>query len=295
MAELQTTLPESAEALRPETPLPIRLLRNPRASAGLILIVVLYLLALFAPLLAPNPDQQDLIVRLSPPSIHHLFGTDEFGRDVLSRVLWGGRISLAISVVATLIAVSLGTAVGLVSGYLGGWMDNVVMRTTDAFIAFPLLVLLITAVSLWGSSLVLLVVFLGLAAWPYTARLVRAEVLSHSNRDYVLAARSLGAGNLRVMAVHLLPNVIPVVIISATIRAAFVILIEAALSYLGLGVQPPAASWGNIIADGQAYIETAWWISTFPGVFIVLTVVAYNLIGDGLRDVFDPSRRLADR
>lgn len=295
MAELATTLSPTSDSLRPATPLAVRLLRNPRVSIGLALILVLYALALLAPLLAPDPNRQDLIARLSAPSAQHLFGTDAFGRDVLARVIWGGRISLSISLLATLITISLGTAVGLVSGYVGGWLDNGVMRVTDAFIAFPILILLITAVALFGSSLGLLILFLGLAAWPYTARLVRADVLSHASRDYVLAARSLGASNLRVMVVHLLPNVAPIVIISATLRVAYVILIEAVLSYLGLGVQPPSASWGNIIADGEVYLQTAWWISTFPGVFIVVTVFAYNFIGDGLRDVLDPSRRLADR
>lgn len=270
----------------------LRFVRNRRVVIGLTVIVVFYLVALFAPFLAPHdPDTQVLLDRLQPPSVEYLFGTDSLGRDLFSRAIWGARISLAVSLVATLITVMIGALLGLVAGFFGRWVDNLVMRFTDVFLSFPIFILLITVISIYGSGLFLLIIFLGLAAWPSTARLVRAEVLSLGGRDFVLAARVSGAGSARIMFVHMLPNVVPVLVVAATLRVAIVILVEAGLSYFGLGVPPPAPSWGNMVADGRLYLDMAWWITTFPGVLVVVTVLAYNLLGDGLRDVFDPRRR----
>ncbi|MDQ3547300.1 MAG: ABC transporter permease [Chloroflexota bacterium] len=270
-----------------------RFLRNRRALIGGMIVLALYLVALLAPLLVPHdPNQQVLLDRLNGPSAEHLFGTDSLGRDILSRAIYGARVSLAVSLVATLITIVIGALVGLVSGYVGGWLDNLMMRVTDVFLAFPIFILLITVVAIYGSSMFLLILFLGLAAWPSTARLVRAEVLSLAGREFVLAARVGGARDLRIMLVHLLPNLVPILVVAATLRVGIVILVEAGLSYFGLGVSPPTPTWGNMVADGRIYLDSAWWITTFPGVLIVVTVLVYNLLGDGLRDVFDP-RRLA--
>jgi peptide/nickel transport system permease protein len=268
------------------------LLRNQRALVGLGIILVLYAVAVFAPMLAPrNPDEQVLLDRLKPPSLDHLFGTDRFGRDILSRAIWAARISLGVSLAAMLLSIGLGSTVGVVAGFAGGHVDSVLMRFTDLFIAFPVFILLLTLVAIFGSSIGLVVLFLGLTAWPSTARLVRAEVLSLRTREFVLAARIIGARRLRIMVWHILPNVVPLVAVAATLRVATVILIEASLSYFGLGVAPPAATWGNMVADGRQVLEAAPWVSTFPGLLVMLTVLAYNLLGDGLRDVVDPRRQ----
>lgn len=255
------------------------------------MLLALYLIALLAPLVAPqNPNRQVLLDRLKTPSSAHLMGTDGLGRDILSRAIYGGRASLAVSLVATLVSIVLGTQVGLVAGWFGGWLDNFLMRAADVFLAFPIFILLITVVAIYGSSILLLIIFLGLAAWPETARLARAEVLSLGKREFVVAARVSGARDLRILFVHILPHLIPLLMVAATLRVAIVILIEAALSYFGLGVTPPTPSWGNMVADGRTYLATAWWITTFPGLLIVATVLLYNLLGDGLRGTLDPPR-----
>jgi peptide/nickel transport system permease protein len=210
---------------------------------------------------------------------------------MLSRAIWAARISLGISLVATIITLFVGTSVGLVAGYSGGWSDQVLMRITDVFLSFPVFILLITVVAIYGASIWLLIVFLGLVAWPEAARLVRAEVLSLAQREFTLAARVIGVGNTRIMLRHILPNVVPVLVVAATLRVAVIILVEAGLSYFGLGVPPPAPSWGNMVADGKLLMNSAWWITTFPGALVVLSVVGYNLLGDGLRDVLDPRRQ----
>lgn len=270
-----------------------RLLKNRRVVVGLALIAGLHLAALLAPWLAPYPpDAQVLIDRLKPPGRQHLLGADHLGRDILSRVLWGARVSLVVGLVATLLTVVIGAAFGLVSGYFGAWVDGVLMRATDVFLAFPVFILLITVVAIYGSGVRPLIVFLGLAAWPSTARLVRAEVLSIAAREFVMAARAVGASSTRILLAHILPNVVSVLVVAATLRVAIVILIEAGLSYFGLGVPPPTATWGGMVADGRLVMDTAWWITTFPGLMVVVTVLAYNMLGDGLRDVLDPRRRL---
>jgi peptide/nickel transport system permease protein len=273
-----------------------RFRRNHRAVAGAVVVVVLCVIALLAPLLAPYPPEaQVLAQRYRPPGPEHLMGTDAFGRDILSRTIWASRISLAIGVVSVLISIAISTLVGAVAGYYGGRIGNLLMRFTDMMLAFPTLFLLIAIVAAFGNQIPILIAVLGLTSWQVGARVVRGEVLSLKARDFVLAARALGAGDRRLILQHIMPNVISVVIVSATIRVPLNILLEAGLSYLGLGVQPPLASWGNMVSDGKAVLRIAPWVTAFPGLFIFLTVMAFNLMGDGLRDAFDPRSALVPR
>ena len=246
-------------------------------------------MALTAPLIAPYaPDAQDMANRFQPPSGEHLLGTDNFGRDILSRCIWAAQVSLSIGVVSVLLSIILAIIIGAAAGYYGGRIDDLLMRFTDMMLAFPTLFLLFTVVALFGNAVVVLIAVLGLTSWQVGARVVRGEILSLKTRDFVVAARSVGVPDLRLVAVHLLPNVVGVIVVGATIRVALNILLEAGLSYLGLGVQPPIASWGNMVADGKTVLRTAWWVTSFPGGFIFVTVMAFNLLGDGLRDAFDP-------
>lgn len=268
-----------------------RFARHRQAAAGLVLLAALCLSALLTPYLAPHdPAEQERVVetRYQPPSAEHPLGTDRFGRDVLSRVLYGARISLGIGFVAVAIAISLGTVVGAGSGYLGGWTDGVTMRGVDLLLSFPRLVLLITVVALFEPSVALVTLVLGLTGWMGTSRVVRGEVLSVREQPYVEAARALGYSDGRILFRHVLPNALGPVIVSATLGVGNTILAEAALSFLGLGVQPPTASWGNMVAAGRDVMLEAWWITLFPGLAIVLTVMSFNLVGDGLRDAMDP-------
>lgn len=280
--------------LRERTTIPTwrRLLRNRRIAIGVGVLLMMYLIGLLAPWLAPaDPNAQILIDRLKPPSGAHPLGTDSLGRDILSRAIWATRISLSVSLVAMLITIIVGATLGLVAGFLGGMVDMVLMRLTDMLMAFPIFILLITIVAIYGSSLSLLILFLGLTAWPLTARTIRAEVLSLRHRDFIDAARINGASTVRILWFHMLPGVLSVIVVAATLRVATVILIESSLSYFGLGVTPPTPTWGNMASEGRLFLETAWWITAFPGFLIVITVLAYNLLGDGLRDELDPRRR----
>lgn len=266
-----------------------QLSRNRRAMIGAVVIVVLCLLALGAPVVAPYPPEaQQLSQRLRAPSVEHLMGTDQLGRDVLSRAMWAGRISLAIGVVSVLISVVISVAVGAVAGYYGGRLDDLLMRLTDVMLAVPTFFLLIAIVAAFGNQVPILIAVLGLTSWQVGARVVRGEVLSVKEREFVQAARALGAGDARLILRHIVPNVISVIIVSATIRVPLNILLEAGLSYLGLGVPPPLASWGSMVADSKAVFRVAWWVAAFPGLFIFCTVMAFNLLGDGLRDALDP-------
>lgn len=267
-----------------------RFQRHHQAVLGLALLAALTVVTLLTPILAPfDPDALNLATgRLLAPSAAHWMGTDELGRDLLSRVLYGARISLTIGFLAVLIAITLGTTIGAVAGYAGGWVDAILMRIVDLFLSFPRIVLLITVVAVFEPSIALIVVVLGLTGWMGVSRLVRGQVLSVREREYVQAAHALGYGPGRVLGRHILPNVLTPVIVAATLGIGNAILAEAALSYLGLGVQPPTASWGNIIQSGGDRIIDAWWITTFPGLAIVLTVMSFNLVGDGLRDALDP-------
>jgi len=266
-----------------------RFVRNPRAIAGGAIMAVFFALAIAAPSLAPfRPDAPHLLAILHPPAWPYLFGTDNLGRDVLSRIIVASRVSLAIGVLSMLVSVVVGILVGASAGYFGGPADAVLMRLTDVVLAVPVFFLAVAFLALFGPSVPGLILIIGLTAWPPTARLVRAEFLSLRGRDFVAAARATGASSARIIARHLLPNVVPVIVISATLRVGLAILTEAGLSFLGLGVQPPQPSWGNIIADGREYLATAWWVSLFPGLCVFLAVMAFNLVGDGLRDAFDP-------
>jgi peptide/nickel transport system permease protein len=265
--------------------------RNRLAVVGSWVIAFAYLIAALAPLLAPfDPAAQgDLInARLADPSATHLLGTDHFARDILSRMLYGARVSLSIGFIAVAISATLGTLVGAVAGYLGGWVDAVLMRAVDVVISFPRLILLITIIAVFQPSIFLIVVVLGLTQWPGTARLVRGEVLSLREREFVQAAEALGFSRARILARHLVPNALVPVIVAATLGIGNTIVLEAGLSFLGLGVQPPTPSWGTMVADGRNFMFRAPWLSTFPGLAIVVVVLAFNLVGDGLRDALDP-------
>jgi len=268
--------------------------RNRMAIAGLIVMILLYAVTLLTPLVAPfDPSVQGDIVatRYLAPSAENPMGTDRFGRDILSRTLYGARISLSIGFIAMAIGVGLGTLIGAVSGYFGGIVDSALMRFTDMMLAFPRLILLIVIIALFEPSIFLVVVVLGLTGWMGIARIVRSEVLSLREREFVQAARALGMSDLRIIVRHVVPNTLAPVIVFATLLIGNTILVEAGLSFLGLGVQPPTPSWGNMISEGRDALLTAWWVATFPGLAIVFTVVAFNLLGDGLRDALDPRLR----
>ena len=272
-----------------------RLARNRVSMFALGVVVLLVLVSLFAPLLAPYaPNAQPDIVAMVrlPPSLAHPFGTDIFSRDVLSRVIYGSRISLGVATLAIIVAMSVGTAYGAVAGYAGGTVDAVMMRIIDAMLAVPRILILLLTLGLSGSiSLPLLVLTLGLTGWFGTSRLVRERVRALSRQDFALAARAVGARDRRVLWRHVLPNALSPIIVAATLGIGNVIVLEAALSYLGIGVRPPHASWGNIIQDGADQVGSAWWIALFPGLALLVTVIAFNLVGDALRDLLDPRLR----
>lgn len=264
--------------------------RHAGVATGVLALIVA--VALLAPLISPyDPIAQPDIIGLknAAPSLSHPFGTDSFSRDILSRCIYGARISLSVAGLATAIAITLGTLYGAVAGFVGGVADSVMMRIVDAALAIPRVLLLIAILALWnGLPLWLLVVVLGATGWFGLSRMVRAQVLALRELDFVTAARALGASGPRILLRHILPNVLPTIIVAATLGIGHVIILEAGLSYLGLGVQPPSASWGSIIQDGADQIGTAWWISLFPGLLIVTTAIACNALGDALRSAFDP-------
>ncbi|HEY5088071.1 MAG TPA: ABC transporter permease [Gemmatimonadaceae bacterium] len=264
--------------------------RHAGVATGVLAVIVV--VALLAPVIAPyDPIAQPDIIGLKnlAPSLSHPFGTDSFSRDVLSRCMYGARISLSVAALATAITITFGTLYGAIAGYVGGGVDGVMMRIVDAALAIPRVLLLIAIIALWnGMPLWLLVVVLGATGWFGLSRMVRAQVLSLRELDFVAAAQALGATGPRILLRHILPNVLPTIIVAATLGVGHVIVLEAGLSYLGLGVQPPTASWGSIIQDGADQIGTAWWISLFPGLLIVTTAVAFNALGDALRAALDP-------
>ena len=269
-----------------------RFSENRFATAGLVVIAVLFLLSLGASFITPyHPDSIDAWHVLLPPSAAHWFGTDELGRDVLTRVIYGAQVSLKVGFVAVGIAVLIGTVVGLFAGFYGGWMDTLLMRLVDIMLCFPTFFLILAVIAMLEPSIWYIMVIIGLTGWMGVARLVRAEVLSLKSRDFVQAARVLGASDLRIIFRHILPNALSPVLVSATLGVAGAILTESALSFLGIGVQPPTPSWGNILTSGKDYIEFAWWLSLFPGVAILVTVLSYNLVGEGIRDALDPRRQ----
>lgn len=256
---------------------------------GLGIVTIMSLLAIFAPLLAPHPpNQEHLDYILSPPSPLFPCGTDRLGRDVLSRLLYGGRISLWVGFVAVGISICIGTILGLISGYYRKWADEIIMRLVDIMLCFPSFFLILAVIAFLEPSMTNIMIIIGLTSWMGGARLVRAETLSLRERDYISAARLAGCSSLYILFRHILPNALAPVLITATLGIAGAILVESGLSFLGLGVQPPTPSWGNMLMDGKIAIETAPWLSIYPGLAILITVLGYNLLGESLRDIFDP-------
>ena len=231
-----------------------------------------------------------MALRLAPPSALHIMGTDHLSRDIFSRVLYGAQISLSIGLLAVAISVSLGTVLGAVAGYFGGMADTLIMRFVDMVMAFPRIVLLLAIAAFYQPSIFLIVTALALTQWPFTTRMVRGEILSLKEREFAEAAKALGFSRTRIIVRHLLPNALGPIIVLATLGIGNTIVLEAGLSFLGMGVQPPTPSWGIMVADGRNYMGTAWWVATFPGLAIVFVVLAFNLVGDGLRDALDPRR-----
>jgi len=266
--------------------------RNQLALAGGVVVAALVVLAVLAPLLAPrDPNRPDTKRILAPPSRSHWFGTDQLGRDVLSRVLYGARVSLAVGFVSVGIATLIGILLGSAAGYHGGVADNVIMRLVDLMLVFPRFFLLLAVLALLRPSIWAIMAIIGLTGWMGVARLVRAEFLTLREREFVIWSESIGAGALRVVFRHILPNAMGPVLVAMTLGIPAAILTESGLSFLGLGVQPPYATWGNILNDGKDVLEIAWWMTLFPGLAILITVLSYNLMGEGIRDALDPRLR----
>ncbi|MGV8950884.1 MAG: ABC transporter permease [Cypionkella sp.] len=269
-----------------------RLLRHKGAVIGLGFITLVTLAAIFAPIVTGfDPNAQDYAAIRQGPSLLHWFGTDELGRDMFSRIIYGARASLLAGLISVAIAIAIGVPLGLVAGYFGGWADAGISRVADAMLAMPFLILAISLAAFLGPSLVNSMIAIGVTAAPLFVRLTRGQVISVKSEDYVEAARSVGNSHARIAFRHVLPNVLPALIVQATLTIAAAIISEASLSFLGLGQQPPAASWGSILNTAQRSLSTAPWIAAWPGMIIFLTVLSFNLLGDGLRDAFDPRSR----
>jgi len=264
-------------------------LSNPLAFAGFIIILLIFLLAMLAPFIAPyDPNEINVKAILLEPSMQHWMGTDGLGRDVLSRMLHGGRISLLVGLVAVGISTAIGVLLGAIAGFYRGWTDVFIMRLVDVMLSIPSFFLILAVIAFLTPSIINIMIVIGLTSWMGVTRLVRAEFLSLSEREFVTASRTLGAKDVRLIFKHLLPNSLTPIIVSAVLGVAGAVLMESGLSFLGLGVQAPQASWGNILTDGKEYIQFAWWLSLFPGLAILITVLGYNLLGEGLRDALDP-------
>ena len=267
--------------------------QNRMALGGGFIVLLMFFLALLASLLPGDPAAIDIKQALLAPSTTHLFGTDDLGRDVFLRMLYGARISLLVGFVAVGISTLLGILVGALAGFYGGWVDALVMRFVDIMLCFPTFFLILAVIAFLDPSIWNIMIVIGITSWMGVARLVRAEFLSLREREFVLAARALGASDLRLMTRHMLPNALSPVLVSATLGIAGAILTESALSFLGIGVQPPTPSWGNMLIAGKQTLGYAWWLSVFPGLAILITVLGYNLLGEGVRDALDP--RLKDQ
>ncbi|HSI67656.1 MAG TPA: ABC transporter permease [Planococcus sp. (in: firmicutes)] len=272
-----------------------RLLRSKTGMLGLIIVVFVTLMAIFAPLLAQHdPAQTNVVDRLLPPfwseggNTEFLLGTDNLGRDILSRIIYGSRISLMIGISAVLLAGAIGMVLGLIAGYYGKVLDFIIMRTVDSLLAIPNILFMLIILAVFGPSLLTLILVLGGTTWVVYARMVRSETLSIKERDYVRSAKAIGAKDFRIITKYILPNVLSSFIVIATLNVATTIILEASLSFLGLGIQPPDVSWGLMLSDGRQYIATSWWVATFPGIAITITVLGVIFLGDWLRDVLDP-------
>ncbi|MGI9148070.1 MAG: nickel transporter permease [Chloroflexota bacterium] len=286
------TMPVQRQAASPWVAARRRFVRSRTGLAGALVLIAVTAAAIFAPQLAPyNPTRQDFRVQRQAPSPTHLMGTDEFGRDVLSRVIHGAQASLQAGAVAASIALIVGLVLGMLAAYYGGAADNVIMRVMDVLLAFPYILLAIAVVAILGPGLRNAMIAIGIVYIPYYARVVRGAVLSVRARDYVEAARALGARDGRVMVQHVLPNTLAPVIVQTTLNVGAAIIDTAGLSFLGLGTQPPTPDWGNMLSAGRSYVIDSPWIATFPGLAILVTVLAFNLMGDALRDAFDPRLR----
>jgi peptide/nickel transport system permease protein len=269
-----------------------RFRKESTAVFGLAIVIVLLLIALFAAFLSPyDPIEQDIPASLQPPSREHYFGTDKLGRDVYSRVLYGARLSMVSGVAVVVSAAFLGTTIGLAAGYAGGWWDEVVMRVTDIFFAFPALILAMAIAGALGPSLQNALIAVAVVTWPVYARLVRGQVLVLRSREFIQAAHSIGAGSALILRRHLLPNTLSPILVQSSFDLGAVILSVAGLSFIGFGAQPPTPEWGVMISEGRNYIISHWWVSFFPAMAILASVAAFNLVGDGLRDVLDPRLR----
>jgi peptide/nickel transport system permease protein len=269
---------------------------NPLLLAGGATVVLIAAVAVLAPLLAPYPGDAGTATHpftvLRAPSALHWFGTDQVGRDLLSRVLYGARVSPLIAVAVLLIACAIGVPLGLAAGYFGGWLDEVIMRVTDIFLAFPPLLLALALAALLPTSLVSVTVAIAVTWWPWYARLIRGQAASVAGRPYIESCRALGLSRRRIIFRHILPNSVTPLIVQVSLDIGGVILTASALSFLGLGAQDPTPEWGLMVAEGQGYFTSDWWVVTFPGIAILLTAFAFNLLGDGLRDLLDPKRSL---
>jgi peptide/nickel transport system permease protein len=302
-----TASPEERVQLLPEVPLPVsepgRSIRGARAVRALLgaswlnvlgvtLVVIVVFAAAFGSLLAPHaPSEISLLDRLKPPSRSHLFGTDDLGRDLFSRVLAGARISLEVAAIVLSLSVAFGTLLGILAGLVGGLVDELIMRATDLFLAFPALILASAIAASLGPSLSHTVVALAIVYWPWYARLARGQVLSLREREFVVAARVAGASTPRIVARELLPNVLPIVVVQTSLDVGYAILFTSSLSFLGLGAQPPTPEWGAMMTDARGFLQDFWWYPTFPGLALAITVLGFNLVGDGLRDWLDPRLR----
>lgn len=270
-----------------------RVVRSRSALIGGGVLLLIALIALAAPVISPfDPIRTNQRLSLGQPTLDHLMGTDRFGRDILSRVLWAGRTSLPIGLVSVGIGVLFGVSIGLLAGYYGGWLDAVCMRFVDLLLAFPGILLALAIIAILGGSLTNLMIAVGIASIPDYVRITRGTVLSVKEREFVLAARTVGAGAPSIMLRHILPNVLAPLIVLATLGMAAAIITGSALSFLGLGIKPPTPEWGNMLAEGREFLQHAPWVAFFPGLAIMLTVLSINLLGDGLRDVLDPRMRL---
>ena len=271
----------------------LRLIRkNKMALLGFVTIGVLLFLAAFAPLIAPySPTAMSLRDRLKPPSISHFFGTDDAGRDVFSRVVYGSRITLRICVVVVGLTLVIGSAIGIISGFVGGWLDEVIMRLSDIFLAFPALILAMAITAALGPSLQNAIIAMAVIWWPRYARIARGQVLTIREIDYVTSARAVGSGTPRIMFYHILPACLSPIIVEATLDLGEVIITAATLSFIGFGAQPPTPEWGAMVSVGRNFLRDYWWYTTFPGLAILVTVVGFNLLGDAMRDILDPRLR----
>ncbi len=266
--------------------------RNPLMVAGTVIIAALVLIAVLAPLLATHdPYQQTLNNRLLPPSAAHLFGTDSLGRDIYSRVVYGARVTLMIACLVAGISTPIGMLIGIVAGYLGGFVDEILMRIADIFLAFPRLILAIAFAAALGPGVVNAIIAIAIAQWPSYARLARGETLNVRSNDYIHAMQVLGAGKLRIMAAYIAPMCMSSIIVRMSLDMGTIILTAAGLGFLGLGAQPPMPEWGLMVSDGRQFLVDQWWVSTLPGLAILVVVMGFNLLGDGIRDVLDPRQR----